>query len=390
MEFIKQLFSSDGFMPHGCCYSWNPSVIWLHVLSDACIALAYYSIPLTLVYFVRHRRDLVFDWIFLCFAVFIVACGTTHVMEIVNIWHPVYWLSGIVKAITALTSIVTAVLLVRLVPSALALPSPQQLRLSNEALQREIEERKLATLKIENLNRELLNRTAELEATNQELEAFGYTVSHDLRAPLRHIDGYVDLLREDARNLGEAGERYMKVISDSARQMGTLIDNLLAFSRLGRSAMRLAWTDTDVVVAAVREELATDMKGRTIDWKIEALPRVYVDKTLFKQVWANLLGNAVKYTKYREKAEISIGCRTTETEVEFFVKDNGAGFDMRYVDKLFGIFQRLHFKEEFEGNGIGLANVRRIVSRHGGRTWAEGELDAGATFHFTIPQTRTE
>jgi hypothetical protein len=149
MGFLERLFSTDGFMPHGMCYEWNPAVITLHVVSDAIIALAYYSIPLTLIYFVRKRKDLAFDWMFVCFAVFIVACGTTHVMEILNIWHPTYWLSGIIKAITALVSIVTAVLLIRLVPQALALPSPAQLRKSNENLQREIEERKKSLEKIE-------------------------------------------------------------------------------------------------------------------------------------------------------------------------------------------------------------------------------------------------
>jgi len=373
-------------MPHGHCYMWDPALIWLHVLSDGFIALAYYSIPITLIYFVRKRKDLVFDWMFICFAIFIVACGTTHLMEILNIWVPSYWLSGMIKAITALTSVVTAVLLVRLVPQALALPSPYQLRKSNEALQREIQERTLAAGRIEALNEELRLQTAKLEAVNKELESFGYSVSHDLRAPLRHIDGYVDLLREKSAALGEEGIRYMKVISDSATHMGMLIDNLLAFSRMGRSAIQLAWVDSAEMVAQVREELSPDTKGRQIEWKVGDLPKVHVDKTLFKQVWMNLLGNAVKYTRNRERAEISISCTENLKEYEFCIKDNGAGFDMQYADKLFGIFQRLHFKEEFEGTGIGLANVQRIVARHGGRTWAQAEVNVGAIFYFTLPK----
>jgi signal transduction histidine kinase len=387
MGLIERLFSTDGFMPHGMCYGLNPAVIWLHVVSDALIAIAYYSIPLTLVYFVRRRKDLAFDWMFLCFAVFIVACGTTHLMEILNIWHPTYWLSGVIKAITALTSIVTAILLVRLVPVALALPSPEQLRRANQALQKEVDERKQAADRIERLNTELLSQTAKLEAANKELEAFGYTVSHDLRAPLRHIDGYVDMLRDETPTVGEKGTRYMQVISDSAKQMGLLIDGLLTFSRMGRSAMTLAPTDMAKLIDEVRVELAPDMKGRTIEWNIGPLPGVRVDRGLFKLVWMNLLSNAVKYSKYREKTVISIGCEEQGAELEFFVKDNGAGFDMQYIESLFGIFQRLHLKEEFEGTGIGLANVRRIVARHGGRTWAQGVLDAGATFYFTIPKT---
>ena len=390
MDFIQQLFTGDGFMPHGCCYQWNASLIWLHVISDGLIALAYYSIPLTLVYFVRKRKDLVFDWIFLCFAIFIVACGTTHLMEIYNIWHPTYWLSGIIKAITAIVSVATAVLLIRLIPQALALPSPGQLYKSNEALQREIEERTRASLKVENLNEELVMQTARLEAANKELEAFGYSVSHDLRAPLRHIDGYVDLLREETATKGEAASRYMTVISDSARQMGLLIDNLLMFSRMGRSALNPVLLHTEEMVDEVRREVTHDIGNRKIVWTVGPLPQVHADKTLFKQVWVNLLDNAVKYTRNRDPAEISVGCEESSSEYNFFVKDNGAGFDMSFIDKLFGVFQRLHFKEEFEGTGIGLANVRRIISRHGGRTWAEGVVNKGATFYFSLPKTKSD
>jgi signal transduction histidine kinase len=386
MGLIERLFSADGFMPHGMCYMWNPAVIYLHVISDAIIALAYYSIPVTLVYFVRKRKDLAFDWMFLCFAAFIVACGTTHLMEILNIWHPTYWLSGVIKAITAALSIVTAILLVRMVPPALALPSPEQLRKSNEALQREIRDREVASAKVVALNQELQFQASKLEAANTELEAFAYSVSHDLRAPLRHIDGYMNLLREENPQPGKSGERYMTVIADAAKHMGMLIDNLLAFSRMGRSDMTRSWVDCATLVEETRQALLPDTQNRNIEWQIGPLPRVYVDGVLFKQVWMNLLENAIKYTRQRDKAEIAVGCREEKNEWEFFIRDNGAGFDMQYADKLFGIFQRLHFKEEFEGTGIGLANVRRIIARHGGRTWAQGAVNQGATFYFTLPK----
>lgn len=373
-------------MPHGYCYLWNPSLIWLHVISDALIAFSYYTIPLTLLYFIRKRKDLAFDWMFMCFAVFIVACGTTHVMEIYNIWHPTYWIAGIIKAITAFVSVVTAILLIRLVPQALALPSPDQLRKTNEALQNEIKQRALAADKIESLNQELLSHSAKIQSTNKELETFAYSVSHDLRAPLRHIDGYVNLLNEKSTTLGVDGERYTKKISDSAKQMGTLIDNLLAFSGMGRAAMQPDWVETAELVDHVREELSPDTKGRDIEWKIGRLPRVFADRTLFKQVWMNLVGNAIKYSRKKEKAVIEIDCKELPDSYEFSIKDNGAGFDMQYASKLFGIFQRLHMKEEFEGTGIGLANVQRIVARHGGNTWAEGAVNVGATFRFTLPK----
>ena len=387
MDFLRNIFSTDGFMPHGMCYDWNTSVIWLHVISDGLITLAYYSIPLTLIYFVRKRKDLVFHWIFVCFAVFIVACGTTHAMEILNIWHPTYWLSGIIKAITALTSVVTAILLVQLVPRALSLRGPEEWRRINEDLQQEISDRKMAASKIVGLNDELVTQATKLEVANKELETFAYSVSHDLRAPLRHIDGYIDLLREEVPTIPNGGERYLSVIAESSKQMGLLIDNLLAFSRMARADLSRQWVETSALVDQVRSELAIEMKNRKIAWRIGNLPRVYADPTLLKQVWMNLIGNAVKYSRLRDQAEISIDCVERADEFEFSVKDNGAGFDMQYVDKLFGVFQRLHFKEEFEGTGIGLANVRRIVSRHGGKTWAEGKVGVGATFFFTLPKT---
>jgi signal transduction histidine kinase len=386
MDWLGRLFSTKEFMPHGMCYEWDPSVIWLHVVSDSLIALAYYSIPLTLVYFVRKRSDLAFDWIFVCFAIFIVACGTTHLMEILNIWTPTYWLSGAIKAFTAVVSVMTAILLIRLVPQALALPSPEQLRKSNAALQNEMRERSEAAKKVETLNRELVLNAEEIRAANKELESFAYTVAHDLRAPLRHVDGYVNLLLEESTTADEESKRYMVKISDSARQMGVLIDDLLAFSGMGRAALQPVWVDTGTVVDEAREELTPETKGRTIEWKVDPLPKVYVDKSLFKQVWMNLLGNALKYSRNREKTEITIRCKEDGNLYEFSVQDNGAGFDMNYVDKLFGIFQRLHSTEKFEGTGIGLANVKRIVARHGGNTWAEGKLDEGATFFFSLPK----
>jgi len=386
MGWLERLFSTSEFMPHGMCYQWNGTVITLHVVSDALIALAYYSIPLTLVYFVRKRKDLAFDWMFVCFAVFIVACGTTHLMEILNIWKPTYWLSGLIKALTALVSVATAILLIRLIPQALALPSPEQLRRSNAALQKEIHERMESARKVESLNQELVEHANKVIAANKELETFAYSVSHDLRAPLRHVDGYVNLLMEEAPTLSEEKRRYMTKISDSARQMGVLIDNLLAFSGMGRATLQPAWVETEAVVAEAREELAPEAKGRTIEWQIDPLPGVHVDRSLYKQVWMNLLGNALKYTRRRERAVITVRCRENADNHEFSVQDNGAGFDMQYVGKLFGIFQRLHLKDEFEGTGIGLANVRRIISRHGGKTWAEGELGKGATFFFTLPK----
>ncbi len=236
------------------------------------------------------------------------------------------------------------------------------------------------------LNSALAQRAAEVEAANRELEAFSYSVSHDLRAPLRHIDGYLEMLMdESADDLPESARHNLEVIGDSSRRMSALIDDLLAFSRMGRTELRVHRVELDALVREVIENLEMATRGRTIEWKIDPLPAVAGDPAMLRQVYANLLGNAVKYTEPRSVARIEVGSMGEESGRRvFFVRDNGVGFDMKYYSRLFGIFQRLHRAREFEGTGIGLANVRRIIERHGGRVWAEAEPDRGATFFFTL------
>ena len=633
-QVMRQLFSSGNFEPHGYCYLWNPGLVWLHVISDSLIAAAYFAIPVVLILFVRRRRDLLFSWMFVLFGVFIVACGSTHLMEVWNLWHGNYWLAGVIKAATAAASVPTAVLLARLMPEAVDLPSFSQWIKANAAVKQEILERKEAELslrireasfreqaelldlthdaifvrsldgkilywnrgaerlygwtrddvrgkvtheiletrfpkpveeilagviesgswegelahrcqdgsqvtvssrwalqrdsagkplsilesnrditqrkkeeekfrnlleaapdamvivdsrgriqlvnaqterlfgytrgelsgqrvemlipsryqgshvasreeygrsphsramgaglelygrhkdgseipvevslsplqteegtlissairdvstrrraeeEIRKLNSELNQKVAELSTANRELESFSYSVSHDLRAPLRHIDGFARILKEEhASQLSEEGIRYLDRVLQAANHMGQLVDDLLNLARIGRKDMVRQRVRLDELVREAMSDLPPEVSERQIEWRIEPLAEAECDPGLVKLVLVNLLSNAVKFTKDRQPAVIEVGTRDTEKGKAFVVRDNGVGFDPKYADKLFGVFQRLHRQEDFAGTGIGLATVQRIVHRHGGEVWAESAPGQGAAFFFTL------
>ena len=611
MQPLFDFFGSKDFIPHGYCLSWRPALLWLHVISDLLITLAYYSIPLTLVYFIHKRKDLPYPWMAALFAGFIIACGTTHLLSAITIWIPLYWVDGLIKAFTAIISIASAALMLWVIPRLLSLPSTKQLQA--EIQQRKLTEDKLglfhslfeltsdcvfmispkqdfrfvfvndaacrhygrersqllksgmsdldtnvknqaeinalcqeiktnkglllktvhrvasdreipvevsfnylsyqgdeyiagyfhditerikaeenanatsqytrnlieasldplvtissagkimdvnqATIDVTGVGRDQLigsdfsnyftepdqARTgyqqvfsqgyvtdyplairhvsgkvtevlynasvyrnaqgevagifaaardvtgtkrieAELRQSNADLESFSYSVSHDLRAPLRAIDGFATILREDyAAQLDTEGQRLFQVVSDNAKKMGQLIEDILFLSRASRHEMLINRIDIKALAQEVWDGLAADRTGRDIDFRLADLPSAYADTAAMREVLQNLLGNAIKFTRGRKPAVIEMAGTVEGKENIYFVRDNGVGFDTIYTNKLFCLFQRLHSMTEFEGTGVGLAIVKRFIIKHGGRVWAEGKPGEGATFWFTLP-----
>jgi signal transduction histidine kinase len=405
---LGSLFASREFYPHGYCYLWNKELVWLNVVSDSLIAVAYFAIPLILVWFIRARRDLPFSWMFALFGVFIIACGMTHLMEVWNLWHAQYWLAGAIKAITAAASLPTAVLLAQLIPQAIDLPSSRQWLETNAALERELferrelevdlrisfakitrdmSERKELEERLKEQSRQLTRSNDDLVEANKELESFSYSVSHDLRAPLRAIDGFSLALLEDcADKLDDQGKSHLNRIRAATQRMGMLIDDLLNLARLSRSEMHLEAVDVSALVSSSVANLEEAHKDRKVEFKTEDGLKTKADKNLLRVALENLLSNAWKFTSKRPLAHVEFGQTTFGGVRAYYVRDDGVGFDPQYADRLFGAFQRLHAVTEFPGTGVGLATVQRIIRRHGGRIWAEGAPNEGATFYFTLAE----
>ena len=392
---LSRLLTVNGYMPHGYCLSWSPPLIYTFVVSDTLIFLSYLSMPIALAYFAWRRTDFPYRWLLWLFAVFIVACGSTHLFDVIVLWWPVYRLDALLKVATALASVFTAIAIWPMLPRALKLPSPLELQRANEALQVEIAERqrigeelRLAKEAAEAGLQKVTERTAELAAANQELESFAYAVSHDLRAPLRAMSGFSRALVEDygERLEGEA-KLYLEQIDLASRSMGGLIDGILALSRSTRGELRREAIDVSLLATRLLEELARSEPERRVSWRVEPGLQVSGDPRMIEAVLRNLLGNAWKYTGKTAQPEIRVFADVAGGKPGICVEDNGAGFDMDHAEQLFQPFRRLHRQDEFPGIGIGLATVVRIVRRHGGEIRAEGRPGAGARFCFTLPDS---
>ena len=510
MDFLRKLFATD-FMPHGHCYLWRPEIVWLHVVSDCLITLAYYSIPIALVCFLRKRKDIPFNWMIWMFGGFIFACGTTHLMNVWTLWIPTYRLDGVLKLGTAALSMTTAVLLWPLIPKAVALPSPAQLEAANKGLQLEVLERRRAEVELslseartrsiletafeayismdaggritgwnpqaeatfgwtrsEVIGRPLvetivpqhhreahlgglalflqtgegpmLNRRMEVsalhrdgreipvelvisplrvgdtlsfnaflhdiserkqteaqlrrakeqaESSNRELEAFSYSVSHDLRAPLRTIDGFsLALMEECDGKLSDRSRQHLDRVRSATQRMGQLIDDLLSLSHIARVEMRRTTVNLSDLARRVADEIRKGQPERSVEFEIADGLAAEGDARLLRIALENLFRNAWKFTGRRPVAHIEFGTSEGTGSRSFYIRDDGAGFDMAFAGRLFGPFQRLHSSKDFEGTGIGLAICRKIAERHGGSITANGAPGQGARFIVTLPVKR--
>ena len=375
------LQASSGYHPHGVCYLWERDLVWTHVVSDGLIALAYYSIPVGLVYFVRKRRDVPFDGLFVAFATFILACGTTHVMAIWTLWNPDFWAAAWVKVATAGASLATAAFMVPMLPKAILLPSPSDLRAKNEELE-------AAHHRIGELNGRLEAKVRELEVANADLRTFAYSISHDLKAPLRAMEGFSNALVEDCtESLDERCRDFAHRIAGGSARMSRLIDDLLEYSRLTLKELPASRVELGALLRDLGASLQSTIDETGADVSIEAEPDdVRAHPGTLTMALSNLLSNALTYVDPSRPPRVEIRSRRVDGVVRIAVRDNGIGVAEADQERIFRIFERLHGVERYGGTGIGLAAVAKGVERLGGRVGVVSKVGEGSEFWIEVPR----
>ena len=356
-EFFAKRFLAESFRPYAASFDWAPPLVWINALADLTIAIAYFTIPIVLFRLAYRRKDLAFRWLVMCFGLFVIASGVVHTVRALNVWQTWFWLETSLKAIAAILSIPTAVLWWRSLPDIVTLPSRRELRDANQSLAR----------------------------ANSELEAFTASASHDLRSPLTTIAGQAGLLELSLQHPTEEQRRRLTRIQTSVKQMSELIDALLVLSRISRHTLHREIVNTTTLAEQIVSDLQQNDPTRQVQVMIAPNLSIHGDGRLIHDLLRNLITNAWKFTSKKPDARIEIGQATPGTMATFFIRDNGAGFDMARAQRLFKPFVRMHSAAEFEGSGLGLATVARIVERHGGKIWAEAKPQEGATFYFTLP-----
>lgn len=369
MTSIWEHLTSGDFMPHGHCYLWLPEILWTHVTSDAIVAIAYYSIPVSIIAFVKNRPDVDFKMVPVLFSAFIFLCGTTHLVSIFTVWNGYYGLQGMVKAATAIVSIFTAIWIWRLLPAALSIPSNRQLR-------------ELVT----DATSELVDKNRKLGRANSDIENFVSAASHDLKEPLRTLVAYSQLLTKDAGdNLSDEAKQDLKHIIDGAKRMQALVNDILDLSRTGGDEMNIDVVSLTRCVDEAKATLEARIDALNATIVHDNLPDVIGDKVLIRQIYTNLIGNALKFARPDVPPVITLTAAATDSGGWILsVEDNGIGIDPQYADSIFEPFKRLQGRDHSEGTGIGLAICKRAVDHHNGEIWVEPAPGGGSVFRFTL------
>lgn len=384
MSWIDSLFGPAGLMPHGVCFLMRSDLIALHVIADGLIAFAYFSIPVTLLHFARKRKDIPFKHVLALFAAFILLCGMTHIFGIWTIWRPVYYLEGVVKIVTAIVSVLTAIVLIPLVPQALSMRSHSELEAINRKLEAEVQRRADAELQL----RRTVNK---LTQSNAELERFAYIASHDLQAPLRTIGSFTGLLgKRYSESLDDGGREYLEFIQHGVTDMRTLINDLLELSRVNSAEPKIEAVDTGDVVEHVVEQLHADIESSGATVEFGELPTVDADARSLQQVFLNLIGNGMKFQPEGQAPHVRVRAWRVGDGWQFSVQDNGIGMLPEDRDQIFLVFKRLHTADEYPGTGIGLSLVQKLVQKRGGEIRVDSAPGQGSTFVFDIPDSLPE